>query len=103
MMGAAGFEPATTWSEAKHSIQTELSARTNGFTLILLTLAIPSDCRPDHAFDRTVASTLVRSVSDHRPAIKKNIIRTGNVIDSRCIPVGRYVRRTSAMSSLASG
>ena len=25
-MGAAGFEPATTWSEAKHSIQTELSA-----------------------------------------------------------------------------
>ena len=28
MMGAAGFEPATTWSEAKHSIQTELSART---------------------------------------------------------------------------
>ena len=27
-MGAAGFEPATTWSEAKHSIQTELSART---------------------------------------------------------------------------
>lgn len=27
-MGAAGFEPATAWSEAKHSIQTELSART---------------------------------------------------------------------------
>ena len=26
-MGAAGFEPATTWSEAKHSVQTELSAR----------------------------------------------------------------------------
>ncbi len=25
-MGAAGFEPATTWSEAKHSVQTELSA-----------------------------------------------------------------------------
>ena len=27
-MGAAGFEPAATWSEAKHSVQTELSART---------------------------------------------------------------------------
>ena len=26
-MGAAGFEPATAWSEAKHSVQTELSAR----------------------------------------------------------------------------
>ena len=26
-MGAAGFEPATTWSEAKHSVQAELSAR----------------------------------------------------------------------------
>jgi hypothetical protein len=25
-MGAAGFEPATAWSEAKHSVQTELSA-----------------------------------------------------------------------------
>ena len=25
-MGAAGFEPAATWSEAKHSVQTELSA-----------------------------------------------------------------------------
>lgn len=30
-MGAAGFEPATTWSEAKHSIQTELSARTHRY------------------------------------------------------------------------
>ena len=28
-MGAAGFEPATAWSEAKHSIQTELSALFN--------------------------------------------------------------------------
>ena len=26
MMGAAGFEPATSWSEAKYSVQTELSA-----------------------------------------------------------------------------
>ncbi len=26
-MGAAGFEPATAWSEAKYSVQTELSAR----------------------------------------------------------------------------
>lgn len=25
-MGAAGFEPATAWSEAKYSVQTELSA-----------------------------------------------------------------------------
>ena len=29
-MGAAGFEPATTWSEAKHSVQTELSALSEG-------------------------------------------------------------------------
>ena len=26
MMGAAGFEPATAWSEATYSVQTELSA-----------------------------------------------------------------------------
>ena len=26
MMGAAGFEPAAAWSEAKYSVQTELSA-----------------------------------------------------------------------------
>ena len=26
-VGAAGFEPATAWSEAKYSVQTELSAR----------------------------------------------------------------------------
>ncbi len=25
-MGAAGFEPATSWSEAKYSVQAELSA-----------------------------------------------------------------------------
>ena len=25
-MGAAGFEPAAAWSEAKYSVQTELSA-----------------------------------------------------------------------------
>ena len=25
-MGAAGFEPATIWSEARHSVQAELSA-----------------------------------------------------------------------------
>jgi hypothetical protein len=31
IMGAAGFEPATTWSEAKHSVQTELSAPVSGF------------------------------------------------------------------------
>src|SRR6056297_4018075 len=30
-MGAAGFEPAATWSEAKHSVQAELSARTRLF------------------------------------------------------------------------
>ena len=28
-MGAAGFEPAATWFEAKHSVQAELSARTH--------------------------------------------------------------------------
>lgn len=33
-MGAAGFEPATAWSEAKHSVQTELSALTNFYTSI---------------------------------------------------------------------
>ena len=27
MMGAAGFEPAAAWSEAKYSVQAELSAR----------------------------------------------------------------------------
>ena len=32
MMGAAGFEPAATWSEAKHSVQTELSARIQIYT-----------------------------------------------------------------------
>lgn len=26
VMGATGFEPVATWSEAKHSVQTELSA-----------------------------------------------------------------------------
>ena len=26
-MGAAGFEPAAAWSEAKYSVQAELSAR----------------------------------------------------------------------------
>ncbi len=26
-MGVAGFEPAATWSEAKHSVQAELNAR----------------------------------------------------------------------------
>ena len=31
MMGAAGFEPATAWSEAKYSVQTELSALTCEF------------------------------------------------------------------------
>ena len=31
-VGAAGFEPATAWSEAKYSVQTELSAR--GRTLV---------------------------------------------------------------------
>ncbi len=30
-MGAAGFEPATAWSEAKYSVQTELSALTVSF------------------------------------------------------------------------
>ena len=30
-MGAAGFEPATAWSEATYSVQAELSARTNCF------------------------------------------------------------------------
>ncbi len=30
-MGAAGFEPATPWSEAKCSVQAELSAREGGY------------------------------------------------------------------------
>ncbi len=30
-MGAAGFEPAAAWSEAKYSVQAELSARTRVF------------------------------------------------------------------------
>ena len=29
-MGAAGFEPATSWSEAKYSVQAELSAHMFG-------------------------------------------------------------------------
>lgn len=47
-MGAAGFEPTATWSEAKHSVQTELSARTpyyDGPTFKL------------HGFNRITAST----------------------------------------------
>ena len=38
-MGAAGFEPATTWSEAKYSVQAELSALT---LFILLSLMFVS-------------------------------------------------------------
>ncbi len=33
-MGAAGFEPATAWSEAKYSVQTELSALTSSFPVV---------------------------------------------------------------------
>lgn len=33
-MGAAGFEPATAWSEAKYSVQTELSALTTEFPAV---------------------------------------------------------------------
>ena len=60
-MGAAGFEPATTWSEAKHSIQTELSARdrryfTNGFK--------PRDPEPAVAEYRNDGTVPTRSASD---------------------------------------
>ena len=35
-MGAAGFEPATKWSEATHSVQTELSALNMTYPIPLL-------------------------------------------------------------------
>lgn len=43
-MGATGFEPVTAWSEAKYSVQTELSAR------IVLFRSVPYKSHDSHRF-----------------------------------------------------
>ena len=112
-MGATGFEPVATWSEAKHSVQTELSARKHGFSRLPLNDSDRGRSRP-LAPNHPPAAWGFRAVYNARTGAASvagglarglvDLVRPGNTVAAAVLTfTGAFVAAGLAVSGGAAG